>query len=147
MASPPSNKQATFQQIQELQKLTGRPLKDCKEALNKNHCDLEAAKEALEDALEVVPLLRPTLFEERAWRLWHARRSQVAQRAESEDRGVAHHATASCARVLRALDDLFARDVAASAARSTARRHYVHVRLWRGLGRLLEIQLKRRSVP
>ena len=140
LAPPPSNKQATFQQIQELQKLTGRPLKDCKEALNKNHCDLEAAKEALEDALEAVPLLRPTLFEERAWRQWQARRSEEAQRAESEDRGEAHHATASCDRVLRALDDLFARDVAASTARSTARRHYVHVRLWRGLGRLLEVQ-------
>ena len=34
---------ATFQQIRALQVLTGRSLKECKEALNNHGCDLEAA--------------------------------------------------------------------------------------------------------
>jgi hypothetical protein len=38
---------ATFQQIRELQVLTGRSLKECKEALNNHGCDLEAAAKSL----------------------------------------------------------------------------------------------------
>eukprot|EP00900_Chrysochromulina_parva_P009545 jgi/Chrpa1/18592/Chrysochromulina_OHIO_Genome00022500-RA len=38
---------ATFKQIQELQALSGRNLKDCKEALNNHDCDIKAALHAL----------------------------------------------------------------------------------------------------
>ena len=38
---------ASYEQIRELQTLTGRPLKDCKQALNENSCDVEAAAKAL----------------------------------------------------------------------------------------------------
>ena len=43
----PARMPATFQQIRELHKLTGRNLMDCKQALNEYNCDLEAAVNAL----------------------------------------------------------------------------------------------------
>ena len=44
---PNPNPKASYEQIRELQTLTGRPLKDCKQALNENSCDVEAAAKAL----------------------------------------------------------------------------------------------------
>ena len=46
-ARTPARMPATFQQIRELHKLTGRNLMDCKQALNEYNCDLEAAVNAL----------------------------------------------------------------------------------------------------
>ena len=45
--NPNPNPKASYEQIRELQTLTGRPLKDCKQALNENSCDVEAAANAL----------------------------------------------------------------------------------------------------
>jgi hypothetical protein len=44
---PNPNPKASYEQIRELQTRTGRPLKDCKQALNENSCDVEAAAKAL----------------------------------------------------------------------------------------------------